>query len=1663
MIKRNQAKQTRSDKKRSARVSKRRRLNMEGLEERRLLAVMTGLPTASAPDVSEYSLNRNVGAVQAYTFNESESFVESGGNDSIYNADPIPIGNSFGQQDTLDVYGFLPVSSGQTQTGLTADLDTFAMNLLGGDILDIAITGAANQFVIRDSIGQVVFGSAAPFPFDPAPLQNVGNATGTWVVPRAGTYNLTIAPDVVSISGSYTIGLRTYRPITEELEVGDAQIIYLDFAGDVIDGNLLGLSGFVRIPSLLETLPLIGLEAGDVAAADAIIDGVLEQFINVFEDLTETGENGDFVATGTPGDFGLRVLNSRDHGGQIALNDPRLTRIFIGGDENTIPAYGIAQTIDLGNFDMSQVAFVNVAETFADMGDILLSPAKSLVDVAGMFLGSVAAHEAGHTLGMAHTDGDNTVGTLSDEGGNANGVNYATGIGPDSIFGTSDDIDAVFEDDFYSVAESLFIGKNEITNTLGHLLSTGTVGGGVSGRVFFDQNLDGNGSGDGGLSGVTVFADINGNAVHNAGEPITTTSSTGAFSLSASSGQVTLRAVAPENHIATTSTSVSVNIPYSGNASGVEFGFGFVNGFKTGTAFEDFDGDGVHDIGEPVLGNVYIYVDSDHDDQPDLGELNARSKDDGSYVLNLQNAGNYIARAVPPLGYQVSYPTDGEHNIFYDGSVTANEYNFGFRSTLDFGDAPDTYGTTLNNDGARHGIVENLRIGSVQPDREENGIPGSSATGDDINASPNDEVGVVQKSPLAPSATAEFEVNVTNTYGQTAYLQGFIDFNKNGVFTDAGEQFLHNRTINTGQTNTTHMVDVYVPYDAATGTTYMRWRLSTDRVGPTGFASTGEVQDHQVGIATSSELANDDYFEIPRNSVSVLLDVLENDFQLAGNSLVIDSLNTVGTKGLVASPTVNQIFYTPPNGFIGIDTFSYTVADTFGNQSTASVIIDVKFQSNVPIAIDDIYSVPENSVNRPLAVLNNDVTSINGGIGIASVSAGTQGGIISVIAGGQSISYTPQAGFAGTEQFAYTIQDGVGLVSTATVTVNMMPGSLNDDLAEYSIEIVDAVNGDVIDHVQVGDEFTVRVSVDDLRPGVPNGVVSAFLDLLYTSALVSTVDSNPNDQFNFDIDFGPLFSGGSFQLGDASVPGLLDEVGSTQDVNNLTEHSGKTKLFDVTMRANAAGIAQFMGDPANTAPAETVLIHEDDALLVEQLRFGQIELTILPTSDYLTVAVDDSFPNGLDSDGNVITNGSPARSRLFVLQNDNLGVTGTITEFGLVNQPTKGIAIIEDNGTPSNFADDYVSYRPNFAETGLEEFSYFVVTSEGVMTSADVTIALGSQNNDARVAFDFSLVDRAGDPVNPSEVTVGDEIGLRVTADDLKLFGDGGTLVYAGFLDVLYDAGILSPVDPLSGNYNFDLEFGSQFSEASGSGTAAVPGIIDEIGSLRSNTSFSFPYTADDPATLVTIYFDVNAAGTARFAGSPADLMPQHDTLVFADNSPVSSELIRLDVLTITVSTPGSGEQNQDNNYDVNGDGFVSPIDALIVINDLAMSGEGENSNNGSGNKNYPDVNGDFKVTAIDALLVVNRLGQNNHNASGEQLVPNLEDEDRFVSGSTDAVFADLGTGDLSSTEKIAITDCPKAPEVLVPSTAGADSDSRDDDDDEVLNLLAGDVDGIWG
>ncbi|QDV86367.1 Dockerin type I repeat protein [Stieleria magnilauensis] len=79
---------------------------------------------------------------------------------------------------------------------------------------------------------------------------------------------------------------------------------------------------------------------------------------------------------------------------------------------------------------------------------------------------------------------------------------------------------------------------------------------------------------------------------------------------------------------------------------------------------------------------------------------------------------------------------------------------------------------------------------------------------------------------------------------------------------------------------------------------------------------------------------------------------------------------------------------------------------------------------------------------------------------------------------------------------------------------------------------------------------------------------------------------------------------------------------------------------------------------------------------------------------------------------------------------------------------------------------------------------------------------------------------------------------------------------------------------------------------------------------------------------------------------------------------------------------------NDDNPYDVDGNGTVTPLDALAIINYLNIYGPGPV---GPGDPGYGyDVNGDGQVTALDALLVINILNtlQNGGTVGGSNHSP---------------------------------------------------------------------------
>lgn len=167
---------------------------------------------------------------------------------------------------------------------------------------------------------------------------------------------------------------------------------------------------------------------------------------------------------------------------------------------------------------------------------------------------------------------------------------------------------------------------------------------------------------------------------------------------------------------------------------------------------------------------------------------------------------------------------------------------------LDFGDAPDSYRTTLAVNGARHIATPNLLLGAFV-DTEPDGQPDVNAQRDDLNGVPDDEDGIVFLDPIVLGSPVRVEVTNGAATGQ---LNAWLDFGIDGGF-DAVDQIFTNVILAPASTTT---LTFNVPAASLVGQTYARFRLSQVgvSVGPAGPGDFGEVEDYRVRIDPNSDL-----------------------------------------------------------------------------------------------------------------------------------------------------------------------------------------------------------------------------------------------------------------------------------------------------------------------------------------------------------------------------------------------------------------------------------------------------------------------------------------------------------------------------------------------------------------------------------------------------------------------------------------------------------------------------------------------------------------------------------------------------------------------------------------------------------------------------------------
>ncbi len=179
----------------------------------------------------------------------------------------------------------------------------------------------------------------------------------------------------------------------------------------------------------------------------------------------------------------------------------------------------------------------------------------------------------------------------------------------------------------------------------------GNVGATISGTKFRDMNKDGIRQGtENVLNGWTIYLDMNNDGDRDVGESFTVTSGFGQFSFTnLPAGTYHVR---EEQHSGWTQTTPLLDVTVG---SGQTFTSGDIGNYReatiSGIKFVDFNGNGLHTIGEIGLDNWTIYLDTNNNGSLDSDETRTQTDANGGYLFDPVPAGTYNVREVQQSGW----------------------------------------------------------------------------------------------------------------------------------------------------------------------------------------------------------------------------------------------------------------------------------------------------------------------------------------------------------------------------------------------------------------------------------------------------------------------------------------------------------------------------------------------------------------------------------------------------------------------------------------------------------------------------------------------------------------------------------------------------------------------------------------------------------------------------------------------------------------------------------------------------------------------------------------------------------------------------------------------------------------------------------------------------
>ena len=474
------------------------------------------------------------------------------------------------------------------------------------------------------------------------------------------------------------------------------------------------------------------------------------------------------------------------------------------------------------------------------------------------------------------------------------------------------------------------------------------------------------------------------------------------------------------------------------------------------------------------------------------------------------------------------------------------------------------------------------------------------------------------------------------------------------------------------------------------------------------------------------------------------IDVLANDDDPEMDTLSVDAAAD-GANGTVTVNGDGTVRYTPSGVFFGNDAFTYTLIDGRGGSDVGTVTVAV----NAPpmVTADEAVVLQDRALD--IRVLDNDVDPDGDTLQFAAVTRGTNGAVQVNV--DRTLRYTPDAGYVGSDEFTYRLQDGRGGASTATVTVTVVRRAAFDSTTTA--------------RTGIGDAWGLAMgNIDDVlrQDVVVTNRAAGTVTVLVGRTGFGGVEPVFGDRVEVAVGAGPVAAA----VGDIDGDGAEDVVTANQDagsisvLRNLTTAGGApTFAAQVEVAAGALPGAVLLTDVNGDGRLDVVVSNRAAAtlsVLMNTTAPGTGVITLVAALPFATGA----GPAGLaarDFDGDgvvdlVVANSADGDVSLLlnqtVAQSDVAAFSPAI-DFTVGNGPAQvAIGDVDGDGSVdivvSDNADDNVAVLRRSNGDGDLGFAAAVFVDVG---DAPVGLVLADLDGDGR-PNDLAVADSGSDTIS---------------------------------------------------------------------------------------------------------------------------------------------------------------------------------------------------------------------------------------------------------------------------------------------------------------------------